>query len=359
MVSLWSRRLQAYEFSVPYRFELREKIVPAFARITTEQIDRVLRDLTASKNGDVAVHESRKSLKRTRALLRLVRPGIGESAFKSNNAALRDIAQSFSADRDRHVLSGVASKCATQLGARFAKPFTAVQSTLDEMRTDPSAHAEARDRAIAALADARKSLQKLSPKPNSFDLLHDGLQDCYRRGRRQLKRAFAHPTDEGFHDLRKSVQQHWRHMQVLQRAWPDMFVARVAAARRLSQILGDDHDLAVFKTYVDAMAAAKISEAARRAIVHHCEGEQSKLRRLAQPLVQQLFAEKSGQFSRRIAVTWHTAVRLAEIEDANQQVSADKPPAKPRQKQKAPRKAPARSAKARRRGNSAQARPAT
>lgn len=342
-----------------YRFELREKIAPAFTRIATEQIDRVLRDLTASKSGDVAVHESRKSLKRTRALLRLVRPGIGETAFKSNNAALRDIAQAFSADRDRHVLSGVASKCAAQMGARFAKPFASVQSALDETRTDPSRQVEARDRAIAALADARKSLQKLSPKPTSFDLLQDGLEDCYRRGRRQLKRSYAHPTDEGFHDLRKSVQQHWRHMQVLQRAWPDMFAARIAAARRLSQILGDDHDLAVFKAYVDALPAEKVSQAARRAIVHHCESEQKKLRRLAQPLVQQLFAEKSGQFSRRIAVTWHTAVRLAEIEDANQEPVAEKPEAaKARKPAAAPRKATARAGKKPRRGNNAQARPA-
>ena len=348
---------------MPYRFELTEKIAPAFGRIASEQIDRVIRDLTASKTGDVAVHESRKSLKRTRALLRLVRPGIPDAAFKASNAALRDIAQSFSADRDRHVLSAVAVKCGTEMSDRFSKPLAVVHATLQQQPDGQgNGHAAARDKAIADLAAARKTVLALSPKPNSFDVLQAGLRDSYRRGRQQIKRVYAHPTDEGFHDLRKSVQQHWRHMQVLQRAWPDLFAARLSAARRLSQILGDDHDLAVFKLYVDGLQNGSLSQASRQAIVTHCIAEQAKLRRLAHPLLLQLYAEKAGRFSRHIAEIWRTSVRAAVIENAGATVPAKKPAAAPARaakgsaKAKDARRPPV---KTPRRGNSTQARPAS
>src|SRR4051812_44625789 len=88
------------EFSMSYRFELREEVGSSFTRIATEQIDRVLRDLKPSKDANLAVHEGRKSLKRLRALLRLVRPGIGDATFKAENARFRDIGALFSADRD-------------------------------------------------------------------------------------------------------------------------------------------------------------------------------------------------------------------------------------------------------------------
>lgn len=327
-----------------YRFELRDGVAASFTRIGTEQIDRVVRDFTATKNADTAIHEGRKSLKRLRALLRVARPAIGETAFKTHNAAFRDIGRAFSADRDRHVLSGVAEKCAAAMGQKYAKPLTAIKATLAKSKSAPQA--AAKDSAMSALATVRDSFQKISFKPDSFDSVEAGLKQSYRRGRRQLRQAYAHPTDEDFHDLRKSVQQHWRHMQVLQRAWPDLFVARLSAARRLSQILGDDHDLAVFAAYVVGLPRAAISQAARRDIVRHCQAEQAKLRRLAEPLCQQLYAERAGRFAKRIASIWHAAVRLDEVEAA--------PAARPAP---AVRKAkvPAKSRKpSRRRGNSAQ-----
>ena len=56
------------------------------------------------------MHETRKALKRLRALLRLVRPAMGEAAFKQENAQLRDIGLSLSGARDRHVLLETVNK---------------------------------------------------------------------------------------------------------------------------------------------------------------------------------------------------------------------------------------------------------
>ncbi|MDO9384320.1 MAG: CHAD domain-containing protein [Hyphomicrobiaceae bacterium] len=330
-----------------YRFELREQVGPAFARIATEQIDRVLRDLTAPEDRDLAVHEGRKSLKRLRALFRLVRPGIGGQTFKAENARFRDIAALFSADRDRHVLASVAGQRAAAMGPRYRKAFGAIKKAL---AGQAKVAASNQQEAVSRLKAARELVAEL-PLPESFQTLQDGLAESYRRGRRQLRSAYADPNDEAFHDLRKSVQQHWRHMQVLQRAWPDLFVARLEAARRLSQILGDDHDLAVFVARLKTMPRSALSAADRRAIERHCRVEQDRLRTLAHPLCQQLYAERAGEFAKRIAAIWLAATRLAEIEAS----FATKPAAKAT-KSKAHRDDARLAAKpASRRGNSAQA----
>ncbi len=323
-----------------YRFELREEVGSAFVRIASEQIDRAGRDLSDTGDRNVGVHEGRKSLKRLRALLRFARPGIGEASFRSLNDSLRDIAALYAVDRDRHVLRGITQTCGHDMGARYRKALAAVLRSLADRPSEATPAEVLQQDALARLAAARQALVRLRVKPDRFETIAKGLELNYRRGRRRLKNAYAEPTDEAFHDLRKAVQLHWRHMQVLQRAWPDLFAARLAAARNLSQILGDDHDLAVFVAYLQTLPRGAVATADRRAIELHCRQRQQLLRTKAHPLCRQLYAEGAGRFSRRIAVIWHEAERSDDIE--TQQKSASKPS---RPKRKA------------RRGNSAQAVP--
>ncbi len=73
-----------------------------------------------------------------------------------------------------------------------------------------------------------------------------------RRGALNRHCQEAGATDEDFHALRKSVQQHWRHMQLLSRAWPEALSARADEAKALSQLLGEDHDLYVLRSFAEA-----------------------------------------------------------------------------------------------------------
>jgi CHAD domain-containing protein len=316
---------------VAYRFELREQVASAFARIAVEQIDRVVRDLSAAREDhSLAVHESRKSLKRIRALLRLVRSGIGEATFKAENARFREIAALFSDDRDRHVLRSVAAGCAKDMGAAHRKAFAAISSLLAKPPVDAATASGVEKEALARLRVARREIAACRVQPDAFETISAGLKRSYRKGRRQLRRAYAAPDDEAFHDLRKAIQQHWRHMQVLQRAWPELFAARLSAARQLSQVLGDDHDLAVFVAYLGGLPRGVLAAADRRVIERHCRQRQRALRIRAYPLCQQLYAEGAGRFARRVTKIWRAAEDLAELEalEAQQRVPARKRPTK-------------------------------
>ena len=93
-----------------FRFKLGEPFEEGVRRIAVEQIERAQNELQAKGDHAVAVHETRKALKRLRALLRLVRPAMGDDVFKQENAQLREIGLSLSGARDRHVLLETVNK---------------------------------------------------------------------------------------------------------------------------------------------------------------------------------------------------------------------------------------------------------
>ena len=92
--------------------------------------------------------------------------------------------------------------------------------------------------------EAKKRFARLRLAGSGFDVVGAGLETSYRKARRAFRDAYDEPTDEAFHEWRKGAQPHWRQMTLLSRAWPEYLGARASEARSLSQILGDDHDLA-------------------------------------------------------------------------------------------------------------------
>ena len=99
-----------------FRFKLNEPVEKGFRRIGLEQIERAERQLSASESLEVATHETRKSLKRVRALLRLARPGLGDTVYRAENARFRDIGALLSSARDSDVLLETVTKLETLPG---------------------------------------------------------------------------------------------------------------------------------------------------------------------------------------------------------------------------------------------------
>lgn len=292
-----------------YRFKLGEPFDEGTRRIAIEQIERAQALLQETGDHAVAVHETRKSLKRLRALLRLVRPAIGESVFKDENARLRDIGLSLSGARDRHVLLETLNKLATSngLGRR---------SLVDDLRhAIASANGEGTPLTMqqghARLSEAKKRIAHLSIEGSGFDVVGAGLERSYRRARLALAEAYARPSDEVFHEWRKGAQAHWRQMTLLARAWPEYIGARALEARNLSQLLGDDHDLALLVAFVHSDAAGISKE--RAAVVEKAaRRRQGELRDIARPHGDRLFAESPKRLRRNIATFWTAAVALKE-----------------------------------------------
>lgn len=304
-----------------YRIKLSETPQQAVRRAGLEQIERAYLAVSPAGEGGSSIHETRKCLKRIRALLRLVRPGLDEDDFRRENARYRDIARMLSPERDAHILPETLLKLEPYAVAADSKSIGAMKDHLRLMQLRPAASA-AIGTAQTLLSQAKTQMADLLVNGDDFDPIEKGLRNGYRRGRKHFELAFLSATDENFHEWRKSVQLHWRHMALMSRAWPDMFAARVEAARQLSQILGDAQDLSVLIGHVAGLVPDVPAATGTERLVRLARNRQQQLRDLAQPRGAQLFSLSPKILSRSIIETWQAA-RV--MENLPCQLSCEKP----------------------------------
>lgn len=288
-----------------FRFKLDEPIEKGFRRIGAEQIERARRQVASAANPVAEIHEARKCLKRTRALLRLAREGLGEPVFQTENARFRNISAHLAPARDDHVMRETILKLAADAPPAAQRAIHRLRVAVLAELADPPA--PDRNRALAELERAASRFQRLKVKPDEFQTLERGLARSYRRGARYFAAAYRDNADESFHDWRKGVQSHWRHMALLSRAWPEHFDAGVGIARQLSQILGNDHDLAILKHRLPALALDALTPEERTSIADLIGERQELLRRAARPRGDMIFSERPKAFARRIAAIWSAA----------------------------------------------------
>ncbi|MFA6141643.1 MAG: CHAD domain-containing protein, partial [Hyphomicrobium sp.] len=157
-----------------FRFKLGEPFDEGVRRIAVEQIGRAQAQLSDKGDQAIAVHETRKALKRLRALLRLIRPAMGGAAFKRENAQLREIGLSLSGARDRHVLLETVNKLEGGAGLGRKGLIANVRACIAAANGDgpPPSMQQAQER----LADTQKRLAELPIEGSGFDVVAAGLE---------------------------------------------------------------------------------------------------------------------------------------------------------------------------------------
>ncbi len=301
-----------------FRLHPHEPVAKGIRRVLLSQINAAEKRLGKQGGTPEAVHEARKSFKRIRATLRLTRSGIGEKTFQRENAAFRDIAAKLAGARDRHVLLqtalGLADAAEAEGAAGESKSLALAVAELTKALQAPEgqgAENGATSRRLTsarhALAAARKRLRRLQVEGDGFEPLAKGLRLTQRELIANMDEALKTGTDEAFHEWRKAVQRHWRHMKLLTEAWPALFEARAATARELSQVLGDDHDLSMLIAFAGDRDRSGLSERMAGEVDAACRARQTKLRAAAASLGARLAADRPKDLARHVAALWAAA----------------------------------------------------
>ena len=296
-----------------YRFKISEDPQHALRRVGLDQINRAAKALAKPADQDQAIHDTRKCLKRIRALLRLVRPGLDDHVFRSENGRYRDIGRLLSPTRDAHVLPVTLLRLEPYADGEAALAIAALKVQLAGPNSATTLSAESIAMAREQLQAAKLSMAELSVGGRGFDAVEHGLRDCYHKGVRGLERAYRSGSDDLFHDWRKSVQLHWRHTALLSRAWPDMFAARVEAARQLSQMLGESQDLAVLAAYIETRAPEPMAAEGADALLDLARNRQAVLRKAARPRGELLYSSSPKALARSVSKCWQAARKIEEL----------------------------------------------
>lgn len=288
-----------------YRLGTSEPLADSVRACAREQLHGAVAKLEEPGGDPVeAVHAARKHLKKTRALLRLVRRQLGDDLYRSENGALRDAAAQLSQTRDADVLVATVEGLSDDAAGKLpAASFSALRDALQAEADAGRAGSAAPDSAAVA-QELRAAHTRVAEWPldgAGWEPVVAGISRAYARGRRERAAAEADPTVERLHEWRKRVKDLWYHHRLLKAVWPPVVKAYGEEAHVLSELLGDDHDLAVLRERLERSdglppeVAASIDELL--ALVDHRRGElQAQARRLAA----RLYAEKPAAFERRI-----------------------------------------------------------
>jgi CHAD domain len=299
-----------------YRFKLNESVAVGASRIGLEQIDIAQARLASRDDLATAIHDARRCLKRLRALMRLIRPALPESTYRRETGRIGATGKLLSHARDQHVMQQSLAKLETRFDAlprSVRAKLTKLMANGEDASRSARAGAQERRQALKDLELARKFFAGMERRPIDFEHVAAGVERSYRRARRAFRDAYEHPTDEAFHDWRKTVQQHWRHMQLISHAWPEVLRGRAGEAKELSRLLGDDHDMHVLLAFAADRGRSVLAGDELEMLTTICRSVQDELRTQAKPRGARLFAEPASSLRERVVRYWSAARDLSAL----------------------------------------------
>jgi adenylate cyclase len=229
-----------------YQINLHRSVSRSIRRTYRKTLDTTARILGGS--GDDRVHEARTSVKRARMLLRLMRHDTGRSLFRRENGALREASRALSAVRDAVVLvetlEGLVERASEEDRTTVAPLRAALEARRD--RTVERSFGKLAE-AARAVNGARDRAADLTPAHRGWKALAHGLDRAYRRAHDRCARAFETGRDEDFHALRRAVKDLTYQARFLRPVDEPALRAEGARLKKLGDLLGDDHDLAVLR----------------------------------------------------------------------------------------------------------------
>jgi CHAD domain-containing protein len=281
----------------------------AARRTAQHEVKRALEALHVRRVSDDAVHRARKHLKKARAILRLLRPAMGEAAFTRENTALRDAARPLSTARDGKALLDQLEKLVQRYGAPArALPLDPLRRLLQRERKEsrrkllrgPTALRAQR----ATLSDVHRRSSRWRVGRHGWSVLGEGLKRIYGKGRQGLALARAKRSNERLHEWRKQVKYLWHQLQLLKPLWPGLIGELADQGHQLADYLGDDHDLAVLREKVLGNRELFPQLSMRSALVALIDRCRTELQDKAIVLGERLYEEKPADFSERFGDYW-------------------------------------------------------
>jgi CHAD domain-containing protein len=284
----------------------RESVGEAFVRISGTLIDDALERIRhPSENRSEDVHVIRTTIKRLRALLRLIKPLIAPALFKRENTRLRNAAGRVAFKRDADAARVALSTLRASIRQRADR--AAISRVLRglEVNTVPAGPVEAALAGIGSvLALTKRNYARVAPAEEGWSAFEPGLRAIYREGRKRMRRALETGGDEDFHRWRIRAKNLYHVLQILEPIWEKKLGKLIARLRNLQRAIGDDHDLAVVKKLLTAEPEVFGGPLVSGRVIACINSRSDMLRVKSSRLGKVIFDQKPRQFTRRLGSHW-------------------------------------------------------
>ena len=231
-----------------YQLRREEPVARGLRRLARQQLRASAAALESSSEGaEAAVHQARKALKKSRAILNVIEEDEGRGLGRARKR-VRSVNRTLSSLRDAEASLIAFEQLHKRVrGARNGGVYSRVHKRLAARKRQLALDArcdgewQGAHRTLARLA---KLSDRWRPADRGFDALSPGLRATLRRGQSALALARKTARADDFHEWRKELKALWYELRLLEAS-----DARIRQdVRRLDKAqtwLGEDHDLAV------------------------------------------------------------------------------------------------------------------
>jgi CHAD domain-containing protein len=257
-----------------------------------------------SWNAEQDIHEVRTTIKRLRALLRLIRPVIDPEFFNRENGRLRTAAGLLSLARDTAVARETL-KTLTVSNQPDQAAVSSVLSSLEDRHDLPNNPDKTMVEVRRCLEQTRRNFHRLELAGSEREILESGLGAVYRQGRKRMKIAIKQGQANGFHRWRIRAKNLYYELQFLESVWPKEFRRLLSHLSKLQDQIGVDHDVAVLRSWLKEKPEAYGNAEMVQRVVACLDNRTRKLRQSAAPLGRKIWREKPRRFAREVTRHWY------------------------------------------------------
>jgi CHAD domain-containing protein len=286
-----------------------DSVPKGIRKIVCKRIDKALAMLNGKSRAvtDKAVHDVRKRFKEIRGTLRLVRDELGEKIFRKENRTYRDAARPLSEMRDSKVMVDTLDNLLGHFQGRVkAREFAPLRRKLLQRRREIRKKVLSEDRAVPGILkeirQAKKRVKNWPLEHCGWNAVGTGLERVYAQGRKSMSAVRQNPTDETFHEWRKRTKDLRYELELLAPVWRETVAPMAEQAKHLTELLGDDHDLAVLRTL--ALELNQDSPLDNELLLALINERRSALQREASELGDKIYAEGEKGFIKRLKGYW-------------------------------------------------------
>ena len=231
-----------------FRLQSNESIADGLRRLCRRELRSVSKHLNrAAPPGDDAIHEIRKSVKKTRAILQVLEAENGRGLAKSAKR-LHAINRRLSALRDADVmletLHILRAKDRLILNDRC---FAGVHRRLSSHKKSMMRAARRNGtwgRVGQSVRKIRQDASQWKPKHRQFGALAAGIRLSHQRGRKAMARARKSQRAADFHEWRKQIKALWYELRLVEGSGPRIR-RDIKALHRAEASLGNEHNVVV------------------------------------------------------------------------------------------------------------------
>lgn len=259
-----------------------------------------------------SVHLIRRSFKKSRAVLRLIRDSIGYSAYFRENRNLRDMHRLLSGAREANVFIQTLDTVVE------IQPSFQDRDWFKKAKKESVIHHE-RELELLLSQDIPGIIQEnvrltydripgYHFRGAGFEIIRPGLMRIYRQGRKQ-KACFFEPEVSAWalHEFRKKAKYLYYQLELLRPSFPRMLKATSKILDEITELLGNYNDYYEAKEKLEALIPhTRSAQNEAEAFYELLDSRQTEIISKTKQLTEQLYAETPEAFTSRLQVYWES-----------------------------------------------------